>query len=125
VAEADETSAGQLELSPERVKELLEAGEATLVDVREDAEWEAGRVPGAVHIELNELTARAEEIPRDRTAVFYCRTGNRSSMAAEAFAQAGWDAHNLGGGLVAWVERGYAIEPSDGKVFDRRGRPPA
>jgi rhodanese-related sulfurtransferase len=125
VAEADETSAVQLELSPERVKELLEAGEATLVDVREDAEWEAGRVPGAVHIELNELPARAEEVPKDRTAVFYCRTGNRSAMAAEAFAQAGWDAHNLGGGLVAWVERGFAIEPSDGQVFDRRGRPPA
>jgi rhodanese-related sulfurtransferase len=125
VAEADETSAGQLEVAPERVKELLDAGEATLVDVREDTEWEAGRAPGAVHIELNELTSRAEEVPKERTAVFYCRTGNRSAMAAEAFAQAGWDAHNMAGGLVAWVERGLEIEPADGEVHDRRGRPPA
>ena len=100
MAEADETSAGQLELAPERVKELLDAGEATLVDVREDTEWEAGRVPGAVHLELNELTSRAEEVPKERVVVFYCRTGNRSGMAAEAFA------------------------PADGKVLDRRGRPP-
>jgi rhodanese-related sulfurtransferase len=125
VPEADETSAGQLELAPERVKELLDAGGATLVDVREDTEWEAGRVPGALHIELNELTSRAEEVPKERTAVFYCRTGNRSAMAAEAFAQAGWDAHNMAGGLVAWVEQGLEIEPADGKVLDRRGRPPA
>jgi rhodanese-related sulfurtransferase len=125
VAEADESSAGQLELAPERVRELLEAGEATLVDVREDLEWEAGRVPGAVHIELNELASRAEEVPKQRAAVFYCRTGNRSAMAAEAFAQAGWDAHNMAGGLIAWVERGLEIEPADGEVLDRRGRPPA
>jgi rhodanese-related sulfurtransferase len=124
MAEADETSAGQLELPPERVKELLDAGEATLVDVREDREWDAGRAPGAVHIELNKLTGRAEEIPRQKAAIFYCRTGNRSAMAAEAFSQAGWDAHNMAGGLVAWVEQGLGIEPADGEVLDRRGRPP-
>jgi rhodanese-related sulfurtransferase len=82
-------------------------------------------VPGAVHIELNELTSRADEVPKQGAAVFYCRTGNRSAMAAEAFAQAGWDAHNMAGGLVAWVERGLEIEPADGEVLDRRGRPPA
>jgi rhodanese-related sulfurtransferase len=123
VAEADE-SAGQLELPPERVKELLDAGEATLVDVREDREWDAGRAVGAVHIELNELASRAEEIPKRKTAIFYCRSGNRSAMAADAFDQAGWNAHNMAGGLVAWVERGLEIEPADGEVLDRRGRPP-
>jgi rhodanese-related sulfurtransferase len=124
VAEAGDNGAGQLELPPERDKELVDAGEATLVDVREDREWEAGRAVGAVHIELNELTPRAEEVPRQKAAIFYCRTGNRSAMAAEAFSQAGWDAHNMAGGLVAWVERGFEIDPADGEVLDRRGRPP-
>jgi rhodanese-related sulfurtransferase len=127
VSAADEKEAGEggeLELAPERVKALLEAGEATLVDVREDREWEVGRVAGAVHIELNELTPRADEIPKEKTVVFYCRSGNRSAMAAEAFAQGGWDAHNMAGGLVAWQEAGFPLQPEGAEVLDRKGRPP-
>ena len=108
------------ELSPERVAELHEAGDAELIDVRQDYEHEAGRIADTRHIEINALTANAESIPRDRPVVFYCRSGSRSGMAAEAFAQAGWDAHNLAGGLIAWVERGLPIEPSGGEVAGQR-----
>ena len=48
--------------------------------------------------------------------VFYCRTGSRSAVAAQAFAAAGYDAHNLDGGLKAWVADGLPIEPADGHV---------
>ena len=115
---------GETELSPDRAKELIASG-ASLVDVREDYEWEAGRLAGAIHIELNHLSERSAEIDRDRPVVFYCRGGNRSAMAAEAFAQAGYDAHNMAGGLAAWVEEGNPIEPEDGRVVDRHGRPPS
>ena len=43
-------------------------------------------------------------------------------MAAQAFREAGWDAHNLDGGITAWVDAGLAIEPEDGEVA--QGRPP-
>ena len=111
------------ELGPDEVRDLIESG-AQVVDVREDREWEAGRMPGSVHIELNELTQRAEEVGREDAVVFVCRTGNRSGMAADAFREAGWDAHNMAGGLVAWVEAGNPLEPEDGEVLDRKGRPP-
>jgi rhodanese-related sulfurtransferase len=111
------------ELAPARVHELIDAG-AQVVDVREEREWEAGRMPGAVHLELNELTGRAEELDKERPVVFICRTGNRSAMAADAFREAGWDSHNMAGGLVAWVEAGHPLEPEDGEVLDRKGRPP-
>ena len=65
---------------------------------------------------MNELTAHAEEIPRDRPVIFYCRSGNRSSMAAAAFREAGYDAHNLGGGIAAWNDEGRPLEPADGEV---------
>ena len=104
------------DLSPARVAELQRDG-AQLIDVREPYEREAGRIPGdSAHIEMDQLTERAESIDRDRPVVFYCRTGSRSSMAAEAFAAAGWDAHNLDGGLKAWVADGLPIEPEDGRV---------
>lgn len=116
----DTAAESPFELPPERVAELHESGDAELIDVRQDYEHEAGRIAGTRHIEINALTANAESIPRDRTVVFYCRSGSRSGMAAEAFAQAGWDAHNLSGGLIAWVERGLPIEPQGGEVAGQR-----
>ena len=104
------------DLSPARVAELLRDG-AQLVDVREPYERDAGRIPGdSAHIELDRLTAEAGSIDRERTVVFYCRSGSRSALAAEAFSAAGYDAHNLDGGLKAWVADGLPIEPADGRV---------
>ena len=104
------------DLSPARVAELLRDG-AQLVDVREPYERDAGRIPGdSAHIELDRLTAEAGSIDRERTVVFYCRSGSRSALAAEAFSAAGYDAHNLDGGLKAWVADGLPIDPADGRV---------
>ena len=107
-------------LAPAKVSELAAAGDAELIDVRMDYEFEAGHVQGSRNIELNELTGQAESLPRDRTIVFLCRSGNRSGMAAEAFRQAGFDAHNMEGGLLAWTEQGLPIDPADGEVAERR-----
>lgn len=112
------TSDPSHELEPERVKEMLDRGEIELVDVREGYEWEAGRIAGARHVELERLAGRAEELPRDRPIVFQCRLGARSAMATEAFRASGWDAYNLSGGIIAWVERGLPIEPQGGRVAD-------
>ncbi len=104
-----------LALPPERVAELLEDGVA-VIDVRRTYEFEAGHIPGALNIEMNDLTRRAEEISRDQPILFYCRAGGRSSMAVDAFREAGYDAHNLAGGIEAWVEQGNPLDPADGKV---------
>ena len=106
------------ELEPERVKEMLDRGEVELVDVREQYEWDAGRIAGARHIELERLAGRAEELPRDRPIVFQCRLGARSAMATEAFRASGWEAYNLTGGIREWVSRGLPIEPEGGQVAD-------
>jgi rhodanese-related sulfurtransferase len=110
-----EETATETEISPARAAELIESG-ALLVDVRRPYEWEAGRMPGAIHIEINDLASSAESVPRDRPVVFYCRSGSRSALAAAAFRQAGWDAYNLDGGVTAWVEEGHELDPPDGEV---------
>jgi rhodanese-related sulfurtransferase len=104
------------DLSPQQVSELLESGDAELVDVREPYEWEAGRIPGAKHIELEHLAGRSGEIDKDRKVIFQCRVGRRSAMASEAFAASGYDAYNLAGGITAWVEAGLPLEPEGGHV---------
>jgi len=103
---------GQLpfELTPARAAELLANDEAELVDVREPHEREAGHIPGSRHVELGSLADAGGELPTDRPLIFQCRVGSRSAMAAFAFRRAGFDAHNLDGGIVAWADCGLPIE---------------
>jgi rhodanese-related sulfurtransferase len=112
----DTHAANEVELPPARVSELLDAGDAELIDVREPGEWEAGHVPGARNVELASLTAEAETIDRERPVIFGCRSGNRSRMAAEAFRESGYDAYNMAGGLRAWAHEGRPLEPQGGHV---------
>ena len=106
------------DLAPQRVKEIVDAGEAQLVDVREPYEWEAGRIPGAVHIELERLAGQADELDREKPVVFQCRMGRRSALATQAFRAAGFDAYNMTGGIAAWAEAGLPLEPDGGTVAD-------
>ncbi len=110
------TSDPSHELAPERIKEMLDRGEIELIDVREQYEWDAGRIAGAKHIELERVAGRADELPRDRPLVFTCRLGARSAMVTEAFRASGWDAYNMTGGLTAWAEHGLPLDPDGGVV---------
>ncbi len=99
----------EIEVTPERAKELLDRGEAVVVDVREPYEREAGHIEGSRHIELERVASQAETLPKDRPVVFHCRLGARSAMAAQAFRQAGYDAWSMAGGLQAWHDEGLPV----------------
>ncbi len=91
-------------MEPELDADAIPQG-ATLVDVRREEEWAVGHIPGAMHVPLPELQERAAELG-DGSVVFYCKTGDRSRMAAEAFRASGRDAASLAGGLDAWTAAG-------------------
>ncbi len=94
-------------MTPSEARELL--GSAVFVDVREPYEWEAGHIDGSLHIPIGQVTARWEEIPRDREVVVVCHLGQRSALVAEFLAQRGVSAQNLEGGLEAWVAAGLEL----------------
>ncbi len=76
-----------------------------LVDVREPEEVAAGTLPGAVNIPLGELPARVGELDRGRRVVLLCRSGGRSTQAAEFLSASGFgDVVNLAGGMLAWTD---------------------
>ena len=102
--------------TPQQVAELLEQGEIQLIDVRQPEEREAGRIAGDRFIELSKLAAEVDSVDRGRPVVFYCRSGSRSAMASEAFRGAGFDAHNMLGGLIEWDAAGLPLDPPDGYV---------
>ncbi len=102
--------------TPEQVAEFLAQGEIQLIDVRQPEEREAGRIAGDRFIELAQLSALLDTIDRDRPVVFYCRSGSRSAMATDAFRGAGFDAHNMIGGLLDWDAAGLPLDPPGGYV---------
>ena len=81
-----------------------------LLDVREDDEFKAGHIPGAEWIPLGQLSSRLDELPKDKTIVAVCRSGNRSAQATELLRQNGFDAHNMQGGMNSWVQAGFDVE---------------
>ena len=105
-------------LSPNEVSLLVAAGDADLIDVREPYERAAGYIPGSRHVELSRLEEAAASLDQGRKVVFVCRVGGRSAFATQAFRQAGYDAYNLDGGILAWAHHGLPLEPEGAYVAD-------
>jgi rhodanese-related sulfurtransferase len=102
---------GVPETQPQEATDLIAAG-ALMVDIREADEWEEVRIPGAEFRPLSEINDWHENLPRDRTIILQCRSGNRSAMATSALIrQAGMDnVVNLAGGIIAWHQAGLPID---------------
>jgi rhodanese-related sulfurtransferase len=105
-----------LDVTPGQAAEALADGSAQVIDVREPHEWDAGHIDGIRHIPLAELQSQAATIDRESTVIFSCKTGARSTMAAQAFRAAGYRAFNLDGGIERWVAEGRPITPESGYV---------
>ena len=82
--------------------------------MREADEWAAGHAPEATWIPMGEISARADELPRDTPIVAICRSGARSRTVAEALVGAGYDAVNLEGGMRAWASEDFEVVADDG-----------
>lgn len=99
-------------MTPAELEQQLD--EVQLLDVREQPEWDAGHVEGAVHVPMHELGARQDELATDRTIVCICRSGQRSAMVTQALVRAGYDAVNLEGGMLAWATERLPFRSADG-----------
>lgn len=88
---------------------------ATILDVRDDYEFVAGRAAGAQHLPLDQLPERFDaELDPDTDYYVICRTGGRSARAAEFLQARGFSAFNIAGGSGAWLEAGKPMEADGG-----------
>lgn len=110
----EETRARVRETDAATIKARLEKGERFhLIDVREDAEWAAGRIKGAAHLGRGVLERDVEAAIPERSAeiVLYCGGGFRSVLAAESLGKMGYtNVLSMDGGWRAWLEIGGATE---------------
>lgn len=85
------------------VQEKLKQGnQFVLVDVRQPEEYQAGHIAGAKLIPLGELPRRLKDLPKNKEIALVCATGNRSGTAAKMMLEAGLNAFNVPGGMLAW-----------------------
>ena len=99
-------------MEPKTVQERQQ--DLCLVDVREDDEWAAGHIDGAMHIPLGELNERMGDIDKNAHVITVCRSGGRAGQATEQLVSAGYKAETMDGGMKAWDSAGLTFNADDG-----------
>ena len=101
-ATAPSTAAGYAgDIDPIEAWRRVQAGEATLVDVRTAEEFEAGAIPGAVNIPIDAMRDRLDELAGP--VLLYCEVGQRGHTAAALLHELDVEARNLDGGYQTWT----------------------
>ena len=94
-----------VEITAEEAKKIMDSGEEyILLDVREQEEFDAGHIPGAILISYTEIDEKAEAmlLDKDKQILVYCRSGRRSKIAAESLAKLGYTNIKEFGGIIDW-----------------------
>lgn len=98
-------------LDAQTVAAIKDHADVLLIDVREQVEYDAGHIPGITLIPMGEVPGRLAEIPKDKTVIITCRSGNRSSQVASYLQGQGFtNIHDLQGGIIAWQQAGLPVE---------------
>ena len=91
------------EITPEEIQQKLEKGEKLeLIDVREDDEVEAGMIPQARHIRMNEIPDNLDALDKDKETIFICRSGGRSGNVCAYLQERGYNVVNMTGGMLEY-----------------------
>jgi len=110
---ADDAKSRIREINVDEAKEKVANGEATLIDVREESEWEAGHALGAYHIGKGVIERDIEQKVPDKSAelILYCGGGFRSALATDNLQKMGYtNVASMSGGWRAWQAAGAPVE---------------
>ena len=105
-----EQEAVYLNITAQEAKEIMDSQQGhVILDVREQDEYDAGHIPGAVLLSYTQIEEKAEELlpDKDQLILVYCRSGRRSKIAAEALVELGYTNIREFGGIIDWP---YEVE---------------
>jgi rhodanese-related sulfurtransferase len=101
-------------MNPLELNDKLKNGTRTLViDVRQPDEYRTGHIAGAKLVPLSDLNRKMHSLPNHREIVCVCASGNRSHSATRALLAAGYNVHNMKGGMLAWRRAGLPVKKGD------------
>lgn len=126
IALAGPVLAGKPAVAPAAVAELSARADAPLIlDVRSQAEYDAGHVPGAVLIPHDQLAARLSELDRERWVLVYCKSGRRAGLAEGVLVKNGFDVRQMEGSWNRWSAEGRPAEKESSEAEGRPAEPAA
>ena len=99
-----------MNITAEEAKRIMDTEEGyVILDVREQDEYDAGHIPGAILIPYTQIEEKANEMltDKDQLILVYCRSGRRSKIAAEALVELGYTNIKEFGGILDWP---YEVE---------------
>ena len=99
-----------MNITAEEAKQIMDSEDGYIIlDVREQDEYDAGHIPGAILIPYTQIEEKAEKVLTDKEQLIlvYCRSGRRSKIAAEALAELGYTNIKEFGGIIDWP---YEVE---------------
>ena len=97
----------------EEANNMIGQGDAVVIDVRDSNEWAAGHVAGAIHIPVDDILSRVDELASDKDLLFICAMGVRSGLACEMAAAMDISSdrlYNIEDGTNAWITSNYPTE---------------
>ncbi|PIQ38048.1 MAG: sulfurtransferase [Lysobacterales bacterium CG17_big_fil_post_rev_8_21_14_2_50_64_11] len=106
-------NAGEPVAPRQLASQLTIANPPLVLDVRSQAEFDAGHVPGAVLIPHDQLAERLDEVPADRDVVVYCHSGRRATLAERVLVENGRTVSQLDGSWIGWQAAGLPVEGSE------------
>lgn len=93
------------------LEEYYKQNNHVLIDVRTAREFKSGHLPRAKNIPLNDIQGKLQQIPKDKTVILVCQTGNRSGSAARTLLKVGYEnVINLKGGTGRWQRLGHPVK---------------
>ena len=96
-----------------QIKDRLDKGDSlNLIDVREDNEWNLGRIPTAIHLGKGIIERDIESVAKNREMelILYCQGGFRSALAAESLKKMGYkNVYSMSGGFSTWASNEFPI----------------
>ena len=96
-----------------QIKDRLDKGDnVNLIDVREDNEWDLGRIPTALHLGKGIIERDIESVAKNREMelILYCQGGFRSALAAESLKKMGYkNVYSMSGGFSTWASNEFPI----------------
>ncbi len=109
-AKENDQGAVYVNITAQEAKEIMDTEEGYIIlDVREQDEYDAGHIPGAILIPYTQIEEKVEEVLTDKGQLIlvYCRSGRRSKIAAEALVELGYTNIKEFGGIIDWP---YEVE---------------
>ena len=104
-AKENDQGAVYMNITAEEAKQIMDTEEGCIIlDVREQEEYDAGHIPGAILIPYTQMGEKANDMlpDKDQLILVYCRSGRRSKIAAEALVELGYTNIKEFGGIIDW-----------------------